>query len=228
MSDHPFDAPLRGRRAAAVARASLTYVFDAQCPWCHAVNATVRAVAAQRPELPLDILHGRLLGRAALGDVVWYAPTASSVRGLTGAPFGPAFEQAVAARVLVGDSEATAAAFVAMRSIAPDLALDIAAALHSALFVNGRDITDLDTVLDVAASVGLSPDRVWAMLGNPLVGRLAAAEQARVAASALQSYPGLLVHVGDRDVPIATRLRSLEQVLDAIDGVLDRFARREV
>ena len=143
---------------------------------------------------------------------------------MTGAPFGPAFESAVAARSLVGDSEATAAVFVAMRSIAPDLALDIVAALQAALFVDGRDITELGTVLDVAASVGLSPDRVRTMLANPLVGRLAATEQSRVAASALRSYPGLLLHIEGRDIPIATRLRSRDQLLTTIETAVEASA----
>lgn len=209
------------------ARTSITYVFDAHCPWCHAVTPTVIAAAERRPDLRVDVVHGRLLPHPApLGTLGWYAPTAASVRGLTRVEFGRGFDAALADGTASADSDSAAAAFVAMRSVAPDLALDIASAMHRALFLDGRELTDVDTVLDIAATLGLSPDRVWGMLANPLVGRLAAVEQARVAASGLDAYPGLFVQVGGpdgpRDVPVTTRLRTVDQVLDAIDTALRR------
>jgi putative protein-disulfide isomerase len=227
------DAPNRNRRpatrrATVAARTALTYVFDAHCPWSHAVTPTIRAVASRRPDLDIDAMHGRMLAHPApLGAIGWYAPTTRSVRGLTGATFGSRFDAGLADGSIVADSDTAAAAFVAMRSIAPDLALDVAAAMHAALFVNGSQLTDIDTVLAIAAELGLSSDHVRAMLGNPLVGRLAGVEQARVTATRVTGHPALLVHVAcptpeRHDVLVATRLRTADEVIGAIDAAIER------
>lgn len=220
-------------RVAVHARTALTYVFDSRCPKCHAVTPTMIAAAEHRPDLQVDVIHGRLLPHpASLAADAGCPPDDASVRVSTEATVGGGFDAALDDGTAPADSDAAAAAFVAMRSIAPDLALDIAEAMHISLLIDGRDFTDVDTVLDLATAVGLSPDRVWAMLANPLVGRLAAVEQARAAAVDVESCPGLFVSVDDagdvREVRVPTRLRTVDQVLAAVDAAVGRSGADDV
>lgn len=197
----------------------LTLVFDAHCPWSHAVGPTIEGFLAEHDRLSVEVLHGSLFAEPwtqPIGQIGWLPSTVGSVAGLTGAHFGAAYRQLAERGTFVMDSDAAAVGFVALRSIAPDLAVPLATAMHRAFFHDGRSLSDARTYAAIATAHDLSIARVHERLGDRTIRRIARYEASRALSLGVTTYPALLLHVRDGTVPIATRLRSVAQLTEAL------------
>ena len=114
------------------------------------------------------------------------------------------------------DSNAAAVGFVALRSIAPDLAVPLAMAMHRAFFHDGRSLSDASTYVAIAAAHDISIARVNERLADRAIRRIARYEAGRALRLGVTTYPSLLLHVRNGTVPLATRLRSIEQLTEAL------------
>ncbi|GAA1785791.1 DsbA family protein [Luedemannella flava] len=100
-----------------------------------------------------------------------------------------------------------------------DTQQDVVEALHAAHFTHGRDISDHDTLVDVAASVGLDRDRVARLLGSDegvaeVRGELAGAGELGITSVPTFIFAGKYAVTGAQDAA-------------TLASVLDEVARRE-
>ncbi len=158
---HPPAAPMRK---------TLYYVFDPLCGWCYGASAAVSA-ASGNPGIALQLLPSGLFsgdGARPMDDA--FAAYAWSndqrIERLTGQPFSARYrDQVLTDRRQVFDSGPATLALTAVARTAPERELDALQAIQRARYVEGRDITRLDTLAAVLQALGLEP--AAALLAEP-------------------------------------------------------------
>ncbi|MEH6377104.1 DsbA family protein [Streptomyces sp. KLMMK] len=180
------------------ARHRLTYAFDAYCGWCYGFGPTIREFAeANAGRIELTVLSGGLFTgpRAQPVSAYPYIPQADARIGeLTGAVFGPGYAEAFADGTAVLDSAAAATALAALREQAPERTLEFAGALQRAWYVDGRSLSDPETVRAVASGLGVDAGAAVAAFADPATRRAAEAEFREVRRLGVDSFPTLLLH----------------------------------
>lgn len=213
--------------------AGLTYVFDGYCAWSYGFAQTMVDVAAAHPDLRIEVLCGGLyVGPARvpirqLGDV---RATNRRIAELTGAWFGDGYERMTADGSFVMNSTAAARGFAALRRAAPERAVELAAAVQEAFFVDGRSLAEPETHRRIAHEYGLDADAVVAGFDHAWSLRAAEADFARVRRLGVVAFPTLLVGTGERPLPVMTgsaTARQVEERLSALLGRVGRHAARE-
>jgi len=128
---------------------TLIYCYDAYCGWCYGFSPVMKKLAAQFPELPIEVVSG---GMIVPEKPVPISNTASYIRealprveAMTGVQFGADYRWHIENPDLSDwfpNSLKPAIALCIFRSIYPDRQLEWAADLQLALFGEGRDLTD--------------------------------------------------------------------------------------
>jgi putative protein-disulfide isomerase len=206
----------------------LTYVFDGYCAWSYGFAQTMVDLAAAHPDIRVEVLCGGLyVGYARvpirqLGDV---RAANRRIAELTGAWFGDGYERLTADGSFVMNSTAAARGYAALRRAAPDRAVELAAALQEAFFVEGRSLAEPDTHRRIAREYGLDEAAVVAGFDHPWSLRAAEADFARVRRLGVVAFPTLLVGNGDRPVAVMTGSGSARQVEERLSVLLGRVGR---
>ncbi|HEV2363734.1 MAG TPA: DsbA family protein [Caulobacteraceae bacterium] len=143
-----------------MADAQLVYFADPMCSWCWGfapiIEALERAYAAR---LSVRVVMGGLRpgttepmsAEAATGMCGYWEKVAAA----SGQPFG----DSVAAREgFVYDTDPAARALVLARRVEPAVTLAFLSRLQRAFYAEGRDVTDPDTLAELAAEQGFDRD----------------------------------------------------------------------
>ncbi|MEV4503704.1 DsbA family protein [Streptomyces klenkii] len=184
---------------AGAARHRITYAFDAYCGWCYGFGPTIREFAEVNADrIELTVLSGGLFTgpRARPVSAYPYIPRSDVRIGeLTGAVFGPGYARAFANGTAVLDSAAAATALAALRAQAPERTLEFAGALQRAWYVDGRSLSDPETVRAVASGLGgVDAGAVVAAFADPATRRAVEAEFREVRRLGVDAFPTLLLH----------------------------------
>jgi putative protein-disulfide isomerase len=176
----------------------LTYVFDAYCGWCHGFGPAVRDFAAANAgRVELEVVSGGLFTGARvapIGGMPYVAGANARIAELTGAEFGSGYHSLVADGHFKMDSTAAAIGFAALRTAAPERALESAEAMQRAFYVDGLSLSEASTYRRIAEGLGLDADAVVTSFAAP-DGRAAAVRDFTHAARlGVTSYPTLLLH----------------------------------
>jgi len=142
-----------------VSEKSLVYVFDPLCGWCYGFSPVIRELyEATRRRARWEIWAGGMV----LGDRVgpigriseFLKKALPRVEGTTGVRFGEAFTTRVLEEgSLVLSSFEPSRALHAVKALAGDRALAFALNLQRALYEEGRDVTSLAVLSEVAEAV---------------------------------------------------------------------------
>jgi putative protein-disulfide isomerase len=211
----------------------LIFVGDPMCSWCYGFGKELSAVLQARPDLPLQIVVGGL--RAGGSEVLDEAGKQfrlthwARVEAASGLPFNR--EALMARKGFVYDTEPICRAVVAARNIAPEAPLlDVFRALQHAFYVDGLDTTDPETLARVTAqalTVAGHPATAQAVLDQ--YQSTATIEEARedfrkARRWGINSFPALLMEVGDELYSVAPGYRSAAELLSSIDALQARVA----
>lgn len=137
----------------------LIYVFDPLCGWCYGFSPVVKQLYdATKRRAQWDILAGGMVVGERVGPIgrisEFLKQALPRVEGTTGIHFGEAFTTEVLERgTLILSSVEPSRALQAVKALAPDRAMAYAAGLQKALYEEGRDVTSLGVLGDVAESV---------------------------------------------------------------------------
>lgn len=193
----------------------LVYVFDAYCGWSHGFSGTLSEVAARHPELPVEVVSGGLFTgsrRVPIREFGYVQGANAKIAELTGAEFGAAYEQLIADGSFVMDSDAAARGVAALRQIAPDRMVELAAALQAAFYVDGLSLSDVATYQKVAQAAGLDADAVVAAFEAPEAQTAAYADFRRAVQLGVTGFPTLLAVDGDSVTPLAYGQATADEV----------------
>jgi putative protein-disulfide isomerase len=180
----------------------LVYVFDAYCGWSYGFTPTLDELVRRRPGLEVDVVSGGLFTgarRVPIREFGYVQGANAKITELTGVAFGPGYERLIADGSFVMDSEDAARGMAAVRQVVPGHAVDLAATLQHAFYVDGLSLSDPATYRTVAA---------------------AQEDFARAGGLGVHSFPTLLAVDGDRQKVIAVGHATADQV----DRRLDAFA----
>jgi putative protein-disulfide isomerase len=146
----------------------LIYFSDPMCSWCWGFSPVVEAIGARWGEaLPIRLIMGGLrpgnvepMSDKARGEVRGHW---SKVTEASGQPFG---ESVVDRPGFIYDTDPAARAVVVARHSEPAMGLAYLRAAHRAFYVEGRDVTDLEILADLAEELGLDRAAFLTALGS--------------------------------------------------------------
>lgn len=134
----------------------LHYIYDPLCGWCYAAEPLLNA--AHESGIEITFAGGNLFPEpttlpAAKRQAIREADR--RIGSMTGQPFGTAYVD-----VLLNDpastwwSQPTIAAMLAAQAIDPGSSLRMLKAIQNAHYVEGRRVSDVQTLLEIAQEVG--------------------------------------------------------------------------
>lgn len=176
----------------------LTYAFDAYCGWCYGFGPALHEFAtANADRIELRVLSGGLFTGARALPISAYPHIAGAnerITQLTGVTFGAGYRTALADGTTVMDSADAATGLVALRSQPGANALDAAAAMQRAWYVDGRSLSDARVYQDIATELGLDADALAASYASSATRAEAKADFLNVRRLGVDGYPTLLLH----------------------------------
>ncbi|WP_206454210.1 DsbA family protein [Aurantimonas marina] len=146
MSDNPSSFPQTPH---------LIYFADPMCSWCWGFAPVIEAIAELYPDLAIRLVLGGLrpftdkrMDASAKADIRnhW-----EHVRDASGQPFDFSFFER---DDFVYDTEPAARAVVAGRQLGPEKAIALEHRIARAFYAENRDVTDSETLADLAAELG--------------------------------------------------------------------------
>src|SRR4051794_25543128 len=143
----------------------LVYVFDAYCGWSYGFAPTLTELVRRHPDLELEVVSGGLFTgarRVPIREFGYVQGANTKITELTGVTFGPGYERLIADGSFVMDSEDAARGVAALRHVAPERIVELAAALQHAFYVDGMSLSDTATYQAVAEAAGLDAKSVVA------------------------------------------------------------------
>lgn len=196
------------------AETRLLYFADPMCSWCWGFAPVLARIADQygdRVTIHLVLGGLRAGARAPLDprqreEILhhWHA-----VHDKTGQPFR--FEGALP-EGFVYDTEIPSRAVVAVAELSPELTLPYFRAVQAAFYAEGRDVTDAETLRDLAAQQGLDGESFLDRFESDEV-RAETREQFSLARNAgVTGFPTLLAHVGTRASVVTAGYRPFEEL----------------
>ena len=151
-------------------------ISDVYCPWCYAFDAQLRPFLSSHPDWPIQVWCGNLIyDPVTLADMLEQYPDMERFYKLltkkTGAVIGSAHLKALTDQSQNFPMHSIMAdyAFVAIRELLPDRALDVLEAFHKTLYVEGKNLLDETVQIDIAQSLGVSKEAFLRSLANPEV-----------------------------------------------------------
>ena len=177
---------------------TLHYLFDPLCGWCYGAGATVAQLAAM-PGVAVRLMPSGLFSgegaRPMTDDFATYAwSNDQRIERLTGQMFTQQYRSDVLGdpRQMFDSGPATVA-LTAVALTAPQSELEALKAIQRARYVDGRDVTLLDTLVAVLKTLGL----------DEAAGRLASADAELLDANRarIAQAQALLQQFGARGVP---------------------------
>lgn len=133
----------------------LIYFADPMCSWCYGFLPVIAAVQAAFGEtLPIRLVMGGLRP-GATEPMTEEAKTSlrrhwTEVFEASGQPFST---DAMSGEGFIYDTDPAARAVVVVRRERPDLALQYLAAIQTAFYAEGRDVTNIDVLCEVLKEV---------------------------------------------------------------------------
>jgi putative protein-disulfide isomerase len=199
----------------------LIYFSDPMCSWCWGFSPTIEAIGARYGEsLPVRLVMGGLRP----GNVEPMSDEARrEVRGhwakvaeASGQPFG---ESAVDRPGFVYDTDPVARAVVVARRTEPAMGLVYLRAAHRAFYVEGRDVTNLETLADLAAELALDRADFLAGLASEEVKQETWNDYNLSMNAGVAGFPTLIIGPKpDGQYAMITRgFRASDEVLAAVD-----------
>jgi putative protein-disulfide isomerase len=205
---------------------NLIYCYDAYCGWCYGFSPVMKKLAAQFPELPVEVISG---GMILPEKPVPISSTASYIRealprveAMTGVQFGADYRWHIENPDLSDwfpNSLKPAVTLCIFRSIYPNRQLEWAADLQLALFGEGRDLTDDEAYRHLLEKYQLPEEDFYTQLRSIYFRQQAEEDFATCRKLQVTGYPCVLLQHSEVSFTLLARgytdEASLRQRLDA-------------
>ncbi|MEB2356434.1 DsbA family protein [Bacillus pumilus] len=203
---------------------SLIYVWDAYCGWCYGFSNSIRTLHENHPEMSLTLVSGGLfVGERSLPikEYPHISEANQRISQLTGVEFGERYQKLLANGTFVLDSEAAAIGFSALRSVAPDRALYLAASMQKAFYQDGKSLSDDETYQEIALVHQLDPNIVIERMKTKDVINDAYADFEKVHQLQVNGYPALLLKKGDEYFNVGGGAMTAEKLEERLKEIIE-------
>lgn len=200
----------------------LLYFADPMCSWCWGFSPVMQSVIEHSGDrLAITPVLG---GLAANTTEAMDARTKSSIRQhwdhvheLSGQPFNYEFFDR---EEFIYNTALPCQAVVAARQLTPQRTLPFLADLHAAFYRDNRDITDFDTLCDVAGEFDLDREKFAQVLAADATTRETLQDFSLAGNLGIGGFPTLLGDAEGSITPISIGYRPWEQIQTALDDWL--------
>jgi len=197
----------------------LLYIADPMCSWCWGFAPVIRSITKQYGnKLPTWVIVGGLAPgeTTPLND-----STKASIREhwdhvheATSQPFDFEFFER---ENFVYDTEPPSRAVVTARQIDPFRTMDFLEYLHGAFYRENRDITDNETLSDLAQEFGFNREEFAHVLLSDATKKATTNDFVTSRKMGINGFPCLIGHANNELVAISNGYRSWEHVIRDID-----------
>ena len=203
----------------------LRYFADPMCSWCWGFAPVIQRIQATNAYQVELVMGGLRAGETRaitveLRDYVLHHW--QQVAQTTGQPFD--FENALPDG-FVYDTEPACRAVVVVRESQPELGLAYLHALQQAFYAEGKDVTQPDTLADLAAQQGLARDAFLAAFDDPQTRLSTQADFECKAKYGVMGFPCLLVNTGQRWRMVSMGYQDYDTVVQQIQRRIERDAK---
>lgn len=203
----------------------LVYVFDPLCGWCYGFSPVVRQLfEATRRRAVWDILCGGMVVGDRVGPIGrisdFLKQALPRVEGTTGVAFGEAFTTGILEPgTLVLSSLEPSRALQAVKTLARDRAMTYAGLLQRALYDQGRDVTSLGVLGDLAEEARVVGFEIEYMKTDTYEATLE--EFRTVASMGITGFPTLVGFDGDEGRVFSRGWAPFDRVFESVNRWLD-------
>ncbi len=200
----------------------LVYFADPMCSWCWGFSPVIEAIAERfAPSLPIRLILGGL--RPGTTDPMDEASRASvrehweHVHAASGQPFDMGF---FARTRFVYDTEPACRTVVVLRRRGMADALAALRRIHAAFYAENRDVTDRDTLTEIAAELGVDPAEFRDEFDSEAATRETWADFAITQRAGINGFPTLIAGGGgDAGYAMVTHgFQPAERVVPALES----------
>lgn len=200
----------------------LLYFADPMCSWCWGFAPVIARV---RKEYSARIVFSLNLGGLRPGTT---EPVTEAFRdeilhhwqdvnNMTGQPFR--FEGAMP-EGFIYDTEPASRAVLAFGRINPAKVLDYFVAIQSAFYAEGRNVTDVEVLSDVAANFDVERDRFIELFESDELKAMTRQHFQRARQAGVRGFPTVVMQQGEHVDLVCAGYAPYEQVIETIDSQL--------
>ena len=206
MESRDQDTPTPGKR--------ILFFADPMCSWCWGFAPVINAIHAEFGDVaPIRLVVGGLrAGETRTMDDKsknYIRDHWEHVKSATGQPFDFGFFDRDG---FVYDTEPACRAVVAARNLTPAIALSYFEAVQRAFYVENRDVTDGDTLADIAHSVGIDRAAFEAVFAATEISEATRADFSLTHALGISGFPTVILEDEAGQAYLTIGYRPLEAI----------------
>lgn len=176
----------------------LVYVFDPICGWCFGMSPSITALhAAWKDRIAFDVISGGMVLGDRVGPIRHFAHiiqgSRSRLEQTTGVRFGEAFWSKLEQGDMVMGSLTPSIALAVARDLAPARAVEAAAAIQRAIYVDGMEPESTGSYRPLAESLGFDADDFLRRMDYPHYEMVAKKDFAQAASWGIQGFPSVVL-----------------------------------
>jgi putative protein-disulfide isomerase len=190
----------------------LFYCYDAYCGWCFGFSAVMKKIAADFPNLQIEVLSGGMVlpeTPVHISNTAGYIQKAyKTVEDYAGVEFGKDYLWHINNPDLSDwypNSEKPAIALCIFKEIYPDNQVAFATDLQEALHIEGRDLTDDESYRHLLEKYSIQPELFYERLKSEDYKEKAYYEFSLVKQLQVNGFPAVLVQTSETKFHLLAR-----------------------
>lgn len=203
----------------------LWYFADPMCSWCWGFTPVIEAVhEAYRPRLKIALVLGGLRSDTAPQTPVQRDEILHHWREVHTRSSQPFRFEGAMPEGFVYDTEPPSRAVLAAGSLDAEQTFPMYKAIQSAFYAEGRDVTQRDTLADLAAGLGFERDAFLRAFESEAMRSKTQAHFQQARQVGVRGFPTLILQQGDKLHLITHGWQPLAEIRAALDAKLDEAA----
>jgi putative protein-disulfide isomerase len=176
----------------------IIYVWDPLCGWCFGFSAIIHRLRKEfEKQAGFEIISGGLATGDRVGPVsqkaAFIKKRLPDVERISGVKFGEKYIRLLDEGTTISDSLPPSIAFNVLKSFRNDLAFDIASAMQSALFTEGKNMNNIKVYLEIAERFEINKHAVMERYEDPVYRKLTEADFALTKGWGVEKYPSIIL-----------------------------------
>lgn len=204
------------------------YFYDALCGWCYGFSPVIQKLYQQfGDEIDFEVISGGMVtgdrvGR--IGEIAGYIKDAyKTVEQRTGVVFGEAFlDGTLAEGRAVFTSVPSAIAMAIVKATKPELQVEFAHSLQSAIYQDGIPPADLEAYVPYAENIGITQAEFLPKMKDLVYRKLAEQEFQIATQVGVRGFPTCFMKTGDQFHLVTTGYQPLPEMLIATQKILEQ------
>ncbi len=209
----------------------LIYCYDAYCSWCYGFSPTIRKIAERYANrVSFEVLSGTIIDDENPVPIHLISPfflkAYKEVEEKTGIQFGSDFLWHIKnpnQSDWIIHSKKAAIALCILKDLRPADTLNLAADLQTALFSEGRDLTDPEAYRHLLLQYDIDPSFFYEALNNEEYRRIAKQESQFIQDLHIEGFPTLLLQIDEKTIHLVSHgFESNDDISRRLDDLLQQ------